>query len=102
MLDTREEHKETQHENYSSQIYKTKRATRRDREHKTDGWRNKVRNIDEMANHNVAQEKKHEHANASAPRAPKFNVGMCMKESVLRSLRVSSTLTLRQFDATQH
>ena len=70
MLDTREEHKETQHEDYSSQIYKTKRATRHDEETKTDGWRNKGRNINEMTNDDAAQQTKHEQANVSDPRAP--------------------------------
>ena len=36
------------------------------------------------------------------PCPEQFNVGMRVKESVLRSLRVSSTLTLRPLDATQH
>ena len=36
------------------------------------------------------------------PVPPKFNVGMRVEESALRSLRVSSDLTLRPFSATQH
>ena len=36
------------------------------------------------------------------PVPPKFNVGMCMQDSVLRNLRASSTLTLRPLYATQH
>ena len=38
---------------------------------KSNGWRNQVRNINEMTNDNVAQQKKHEQANVSDPRAPK-------------------------------
>ena len=50
----------------------------------------------------VTQEMKHEQATGSTPVPPNFNVGMCLKESVLRSLRVSSELTLRPIYATQH
>ena len=76
------------------------RASRRNKKRKPTADGIKIATSTKWKNNNVTQQMKHGQANVSAPVPPKFNVGMRVKESVLRSLRVSSTLTLRPLYAT--
>ena len=55
-----------------------------------------------MRKYNVTQQTKGKQGDVSDPVLPEFNVGMRVKESVLRNLRALSDLTLRLSYATQH